>query len=113
MQSSASIVVRKFGELAQLVERVVRNDEVRGSTPLLSTLAHLSRDRWHSGLIGQRVRPKPASAFSMFGSFQDHLRQQLSDIRAAGLYKSERVIASPQRARIKVADGREIGRAHV
>ena len=25
------------GELAQLVERVVRNDEVRGSTPLLST----------------------------------------------------------------------------
>ena len=30
--------ISKFGELAQLVERVVRNDEVRGSIPLLSTI---------------------------------------------------------------------------
>ena len=35
-----------FGELAQLVERVVRNDEVRGSIPLLSTL--LRRVGWNS-----------------------------------------------------------------
>ena len=27
-----------YGGLAQLVERVVRNDEARGSNPLLSTL---------------------------------------------------------------------------
>ena len=44
----------------------------------------------------------------MFGKFQDHLRQQLSDIRAAGLYKNERVITTPQTAHIRVADGREV-----
>ena len=44
----------------------------------------------------------------MFGPFQDHLRQQLSDIRSAGLYKDERVIASRQSARIRVADGQEV-----
>ena len=31
-------IPQSIGELAQLVERVVRNDEVRGSIPLLSTL---------------------------------------------------------------------------
>ena len=44
----------------------------------------------------------------MFGNFQDHLRQQLSEIRAAGLYKNERVITTPQSAHIRVADGREV-----
>jgi glycine C-acetyltransferase len=44
----------------------------------------------------------------MFGQFQDHLRQQLSGIRAAGLYKSERVIATPQDVRVRVSDGREV-----
>ncbi len=44
----------------------------------------------------------------MFDQFQNHLRQQLADIRAAGLYKSERVIVSPQNARVRVADGREV-----
>ncbi len=44
----------------------------------------------------------------MFGPFQDHLRQQLSDIRSAGLYKNERVITTPQTAHIRVADGREV-----
>ncbi len=44
----------------------------------------------------------------MFGKFQDHLRQQLADIRAAGLYKNERAITTPQAARIRVADGREV-----
>ena len=44
----------------------------------------------------------------MFGNFQDHLRQQISDIRAAGLYKNERVITTPQNAHIRVADGREV-----
>ena len=31
------VLTFRKGELAQLVERVVRNDEVRGSIPLLST----------------------------------------------------------------------------
>ncbi len=44
----------------------------------------------------------------MFGPFQDHLRTQLADIRAAGLYKNERVIVSPQNARVQIADGREV-----
>ncbi len=41
-------------------------------------------------------------------SFKDHLEKQLSEIRAGGLYKSERVITSPQDARIRIADGREV-----
>ena len=44
----------------------------------------------------------------MFGPFQDHLRKQLADIRAAGLYKSERIITTPQTAHIRVSDGREV-----
>ncbi|MFO1096610.1 MAG: glycine C-acetyltransferase [Planctomycetaceae bacterium] len=35
--------------------------------------------------------------------FREHLARQLSEIRAAGLYKGERVITSPQDARIQVA----------
>ncbi len=37
-----------------------------------------------------------------------HLAAELAAIRAAGLYKSERVITSPQQALIRVADGREV-----
>ncbi|HXT60858.1 MAG TPA: glycine C-acetyltransferase [Pirellulales bacterium] len=35
---------------------------------------------------------------------QSHLARQLDEIRAAGLYKSERIIASPQQAHIAVVD---------
>src|SRR5216117_178371 len=44
----------------------------------------------------------------MFGSFQKHLRQQLDEIRAAGTDKQERVITSPQDARIRVDDGHPV-----
>ncbi len=44
----------------------------------------------------------------MYGSFQTHLRQQLDSIRAAGTYKSERVIATPQGTMIRVADGQPV-----
>src|SRR5206468_10463626 len=44
----------------------------------------------------------------MFGSFQKHLRQQLDEIRAAGTYKQERVITSPQDARIRAGDGQPV-----
>src|SRR6266566_85764 len=44
----------------------------------------------------------------MFGSFQKHLRQQPDEIRAAGTYKQERVITSPQDARIRVGDGQPV-----
>ncbi len=38
----------------------------------------------------------------MFGKFQEHLQKELADIQAAGLYKNERIITTPQRADIKV-----------
>jgi glycine C-acetyltransferase len=44
----------------------------------------------------------------MFSTYRDHLNTQLAEIRAAGLYKSERVIASPQDAHIRLSDGREV-----
>ena len=44
----------------------------------------------------------------MYGAFREHLSRTLSEIRAAGLYKEERLIGSPQSARIRLADGREV-----
>ncbi len=41
-------------------------------------------------------------------SFQAHLQAQLADIRGAGTYKRERVIATPQGAMIRVADGQPV-----
>ena len=41
----------------------------------------------------------------MYGLYQEHISEQLASIRQAGLYKSERVINSPQGAGITVADG--------
>lgn len=38
----------------------------------------------------------------MIATYKDHLLQQLTDIRAAGLYKSERIITTPQDAHIRV-----------
>jgi glycine C-acetyltransferase len=38
----------------------------------------------------------------MYGKFQDFLKEEISAIREAGLYKTERVIESPQRAAIEV-----------
>ena len=39
----------------------------------------------------------------MYGKIKEHLQQELADIKAAGLYKTERIIESPQRAEIQVA----------
>jgi glycine C-acetyltransferase len=41
----------------------------------------------------------------MFGRFQEHLSSQLNSIRDAGTFKAERIITTPQEARIGVADG--------
>ena len=40
----------------------------------------------------------------MYGEIKDFLAAQLAEIKDAGLYKSERVIESPQNARIEVSD---------
>ncbi len=44
----------------------------------------------------------------MYGKFKGHLEQELAGIREAGLYKTERVITSPQRAEISVAGGADV-----
>jgi len=40
--------------------------------------------------------------------FQNHLQEEIKTLRAAGLYKSERIITSPQDAHIRISDGREV-----
>lgn len=40
--------------------------------------------------------------------FIAHLQAELADIRSAGLYKSERILTTPQGAVVKTADGREV-----
>ncbi|WP_210732767.1 glycine C-acetyltransferase [Streptomyces sp. RKND-216] len=44
----------------------------------------------------------------MFGTMRDDLRRTLDEIREAGLYKSERVIASPQSSGIRVGDAQVV-----
>ena len=41
----------------------------------------------------------------MYKNFQEFLTKELADIKAAGLYKDERVITSAQQADIKVSTG--------
>ena len=41
-------------------------------------------------------------------SLQEHLRQQLDEIRAKGLFKGERVIVTPQDAHIRVGEGQSV-----
>nr|AUN37543.1 2-amino-3-ketobutyrate coenzyme A ligase [uncultured bacterium] len=40
--------------------------------------------------------------------FHDHLQQQIAAVRAAGTYKSERVISTPQNTRVRVAGGEAV-----
>jgi len=44
----------------------------------------------------------------MYGSYQAFAAQQLTDIRAAGTYKDERVIITPQGTTIRVTDGKPV-----
>jgi glycine C-acetyltransferase len=44
----------------------------------------------------------------MYGAMRDDLRAGLDEIRAAGLYKAERVIGTPQRAAVRVGSGDEV-----
>ena len=44
----------------------------------------------------------------MYGKFKEFLAQELANIEAAGLYKKERIITTPQRADIKVNAGEEV-----
>lgn len=44
----------------------------------------------------------------MFGQIKRYLTEQVDEIRQAGLYKDERILASPQSNRIKVTGEREV-----
>lgn len=44
----------------------------------------------------------------MYGKMKDFLAHELSEIKAAGLYKNERIITTPQKADIKVNSGKEV-----
>ena len=70
---------------------------------------------WHSP-SARNVRI-PDSSFSLRGNlrslsitmlagFEQHLSKTLDEIRAQGLYKTERIITGPQNAKISIADGR-------
>ncbi|WP_029904315.1 glycine C-acetyltransferase [Prevotella sp. 10(H)] len=43
-----------------------------------------------------------------YSTFQEYLQKELADIKSAGLYKSERIIVSPQGAAIRVSTGQEV-----
>ncbi len=44
----------------------------------------------------------------MYGKIKEHLQTELKNIEEAGLYKNERIIVTPQRAKIKVDSGQEV-----
>ncbi|HEX3444418.1 MAG TPA: glycine C-acetyltransferase [Chthoniobacterales bacterium] len=44
----------------------------------------------------------------MLDGFQDHLEEQLESIRTQGLFKTERLLSTPQRAHIRTAEGDEV-----
>ena len=44
----------------------------------------------------------------MYGKIREYLREELSDIKDAGLYKEERIITSAQGAVIRVSGGQEV-----
>jgi glycine C-acetyltransferase len=45
---------------------------------------------------------------NMYGKIKEHLQQEIKGIREAGLYKEERIIVTPQDAKIKVQSGQEV-----
>jgi glycine C-acetyltransferase len=44
----------------------------------------------------------------MYGALQQQLQKELAEIEAAGLYKKERIIASPQGAEVTMASGQKV-----
>ncbi len=44
----------------------------------------------------------------MYGKLKDHLKSELKAIEEAGIYKRERIITTPQGAKVKVSSGEEV-----
>jgi glycine C-acetyltransferase len=75
----------------------------------------VSRVALTNGVAGHNTRETASGSnacsfrgTTMRDNFRQHLLQQLDGIRAAGTYKHERILASPQDAHIRVADGRQV-----
>jgi glycine C-acetyltransferase len=61
-----------------------------------------------SGYIKTASVIKLKNKYIMYEKFQQHLAKELADIEAAGLYKKERIIKTPQKADICVNEGEEV-----
>lgn len=57
--------------------------------------------------IAQRIG-KRRERLKMYARFQEHLDQTLTEVRSAGLYKTERVITTPQRSHVGTSTRREV-----
>src|SRR5207249_3167190 len=77
-----------------------------------------SAEKWCSSLDrteyrGLRLSPQPSSLGPKlpmsYDSFRKAVTEQLREIRAAGLYKTERQLLGPQGAEIRVAQGQGQG----
>ena len=44
----------------------------------------------------------------MFGTIKEHISEELDQIKESGLFKAERILASPQRMHITIQGGREV-----
>ena len=44
----------------------------------------------------------------MLGSAKDHIRHQLEEIEANGLFKRERILSGPQQAHVAVQEGQSV-----
>ena len=44
----------------------------------------------------------------MLGKMQQHLQQELEEIKEAGLFKAERIITTPQKSQITVSTGEKV-----
>src|ERR1700733_13660471 len=74
-------------------------------TPLILSAAP-SAARWSSP--GLTCKQRSSGVRQVFTSIQQDIRGELDEIRSAGLFKAERVIASAQGPSIRVGDGQEV-----
>jgi glycine C-acetyltransferase len=61
-----------------------------------------------AGNMSDETSDTPQTGFPMTTRFQEHLATQLDAIRAAGTYKAERVIQTPQGTHVRVSDGKPV-----
>src|SRR3954466_9909870 len=78
---------------------------VTGESPKLLTVIHNPAKNYFLALSRHAFHAQTAD---MFAAFDQQLTRTLDEIRSAGLYKTERIITTPQDAHIKVTGGHEV-----